>query len=136
MSDELKPCPFCGLEMFVEWRNMRQEPNTYLICKTEGCTAQNIHWDNNDLWNNRPIEDKLQARINELEEYNARLENTLERIANWTRAYPIDVFPEPDWERVREVLAAGGISIDCVSASNMRHVVDGIAKIIEEVTNE
>ncbi len=66
MSEELKPCPFCGEIPFVEWRNIRQETNTYLICKTEGCTAQNIHWDNDESWNTRPIEDELRAALVEL----------------------------------------------------------------------
>ena len=43
-------------------------------------------------------------------------------------AYPLDVFPEPDWKRAGDLLRAGGITIDAVSASYMRHVVEGLAR--------
>lgn len=66
-----------------------------------------------------------QDRIDELEE-------ALQRIVQWSEAYPIDIFPEPDFKKVRELLAAGGITIDSVSASNMRHVVEGVGKIARE----
>lgn len=53
----------------------------------------------------------------------------LQEILRWCNAYPLGVFPEPDFKHVRELLAAGGISLDSVSASNMRHVLEGIAEI-------
>ena len=56
----------------------------------------------------------------------------LARIENWCKAYPLDVFPEPDFTLVRQLLEAGGVTLDAVSASNMRHVVEGIARIINE----
>src|SRR5688572_23760039 len=34
----------------------------------------------------------------------------------WAKAYPLDVFPLPDFARVAEVLKAAGLSLDCVSA--------------------
>jgi hypothetical protein len=46
-----------------------------------------------------------------------------EWIEEWAKAYPLDVFPEPDFKRVNEVLTAAGLSLDCVSAANMRHVI-------------
>ena len=61
-----------------------------------------------------------------------RYEDALERIAQWAKAYPLDIFPEPDFERVNEVLSAAGISLSCVSASNMRHVITGVARIVEK----
>jgi hypothetical protein len=39
------------------------------------------------------------------------------------------VYPEPDLERAAALLAAGGLSLDSVSASNMRHVVEGVSAI-------
>lgn len=48
------------------------------------------------------------------------------------RAYPVDIFPEPDLKKVRELLAAGGITLDAVSAHCMRHVVEGAGKIARE----
>ena len=55
------------------------------------------------------------------------LENRLARIVNWCDAYPLDVFPEPDWGNVRELL--GDALLTQVSAANMRHVVEGMKKI-------
>lgn len=66
-----------------------------------------------------------QDRIDELEE-------ALHKIAQWSDAYPLSVFPEPDWKKVRDLLEAGGITLDSVSASNMRHVVEGVGKIAKE----
>ena len=66
-----------------------------------------------------------QERIDELEA-------ALQRIQQWSEAYQLDIFPEPDWKKVRELLEAGGITLDSVSASNMRHVVEGVGKIARE----
>lgn len=54
---------------------------------------------------------------------NAPLEQFAEWVEQWATAYPVDVFPEPDMSRVRDVLTAAGLSLDQVSASNMRHVI-------------
>jgi hypothetical protein len=61
-----------------------------------------------------------------------RLEHALRFIAKWADAYPKDIFPEPDMKRARELLAAGGIPLDLVSASNMRHVIEQVGKIAKE----
>jgi len=54
------------------------------------------------------------------------------KIENWCKAYPLDVFPEPeDWEEIKHVLQPHGISLDAISASNMRHVVNGIQDLIK-----
>jgi hypothetical protein len=58
-----------------------------------------------------------------------RQRTALERIVQWSEAYPLDVFPEPDLKKVREVLTAAGLSLDQVSASNMRHVITRVAEI-------
>ena len=61
-----------------------------------------------------------------------KLEEALQRIVQWSEAYPLDVFPEPDWKKARALLEAGGISLDSVSASCMRRVVEGVGKIARE----
>ena len=61
-----------------------------------------------------------------------RYEEALRRIVQWSEAYPLAVFPEPDFKRARELLEAGGMTIDAVSASCMRHVVEGVGKIARE----
>lgn len=57
----------------------------------------------------------------------------LTQIEQWAEAYPLTVFPEPDFVKVRELLEAGGITLDSVSASNMRHVLKGVAGIVGPV---
>lgn len=54
----------------------------------------------------------------------------------WCQAYPVEAFPEPDMARAHELLQAGGVALGAVSASNMRHVLSGVARIIEEVVSE
>jgi hypothetical protein len=66
-----------------------------------------------------------QERIEELEE-------ALHKIESWSRAYPLKVFPEPDFKKAAELLAAGGMTLDAISASNMRHVIEGVGKIARE----
>ena len=58
-----------------------------------------------------------------------QLEEALHRIAQWSEAYPLDIFPEPDLKKARELLAAGGITLDAISAHCMRHVIEGVGQI-------
>tara|TARA_R110000868_G_scaffold381184_1_gene647553 strand:+ start:1574 stop:1969 length:396 start_codon:yes stop_codon:yes gene_type:complete len=58
-----------------------------------------------------------------------RLREALEQIAQWSDAYPTEVFPEPDFAQATAALASSGMSIDAVSASNMRHATKGVGKI-------
>ena len=71
----------------------------------------------------------------ELERQQARveaLEDKLERINQWCRAYPRTVFIEPtkeQWAEANKVLEAHRPStpgLTAISGSNMRHVVEGI----------
>jgi hypothetical protein len=64
-----------------------------------------------------------------------KLEEALHRIEAWSRAYPLKVFPEPDFEKAAKLLSAGGITLDAISASNMRHVVQTVALIAREALN-
>jgi hypothetical protein len=59
------------------------------------------------------------------------LEDVLFRVKQWCDAYPLDIFPEPDFKRAHELLTAGGMTLDAIGASNMRHVCTGISKIID-----
>ena len=60
------------------------------------------------------------------------LEDKLERINQWCRAYPRTVFIEPtkeQWAEANKVLEAHRPStpgLTAISGSNMRHVVEGI----------
>lgn len=60
-----------------------------------------------------------------------RMSEALEKIAQWARAYPLSVFPEPDFARAHEVLSAAGMTLDAISASNMRHVITQVQAIVD-----
>lgn len=57
MSEELRPCPFCGGTKICTEKGIN-------LNYCDNCSAES----NVEHWNNRPIEDALQARIAELEE--------------------------------------------------------------------
>jgi hypothetical protein len=63
-------------------------------------------------------------------------ERLREEIAGWEQAYPLSAFPEPDLARAAEVLKADGMTLDAISASNMRHVVSRLAPQIHEAVDE
>jgi len=77
-----------------------------------------------------PREGTFLDRIKRLEAENAALRDKMQRIMTWCDAYPLDIFPEPDFKIAHELLKAGGMTLDAISASNMRHVLDGIRDII------
>lgn len=76
------------------------------------------------------------ADLAKLHTRNDKMESALEAISNWTKAYPLSVFPEPDFKRVRELLEAGGITLDSVSASNMRYVIEEVAELCRDGLSE
>lgn len=68
---ELRPCPFCGsknttLDYFEI--SCPQELGTLVLCGDCGSYSTSV-----DRWNTRPIEDALNARIAELEEFIGKL---------------------------------------------------------------
>jgi hypothetical protein len=70
-------------------------------------------------------------RIRELEEFIEEIDHqydAMQQIDSWCKAYPHDIFPEPDWVEAREKL--GDSLLSRVSAANMRHVTEGIIRII------
>jgi hypothetical protein len=58
-----------------------------------------------------------------------KMEKALWEIAQWAEAYPVAIFPEPDWQRANALLMMGGMSTDPICASAIRHVVRGIGQI-------
>jgi hypothetical protein len=81
----------------------------------------------------RPYVEGLRQRIAELEDQRLKdriddLRDTLSQIDSWCSAYPVEVFPEPNWAEARAKL--GDSLLTRVSSSNMRHVVEGIKRII------
>jgi hypothetical protein len=70
-----------------------------------------------------------QKRIQELEAEIERLTQALTEIESWSRAYPLKAFPEPNLRKAADLLRAGGITLDAVSASAIRHVIEGVGEI-------
>lgn len=54
--------------------------------------------------------------------------DNLQKILDWCEAYPPSVFPEPDFKRAASVLKELGMTLDAISASNMRHILNGVEK--------
>lgn len=69
--------------------------------------------------------DMYQQRIEDLEE-------ALQRIVQWSEAYPLDIFPEPDMAKARILLGYGGMTLDAISAHCMRHCVEGVGKVARD----
>lgn len=74
--------------------------------------------------------------IDRLQKIIDQRESGLQRIVQWSDAYPLKLFPEPDFAKVNEVLKANGITLDAVAASCMRHVVEGVGKIAREALQD
>lgn len=60
-----------------------------------------------------------------------RMADALQQISDWAGAYPLSVFPEPDFARAHEVLQAAGMTLDAISSSNMRHVITRVQAIAD-----
>jgi len=58
------------------------------------------------------------------------MQGKLFKLRQWAKAYPLDVFPEPDFKKAAEVLKDNGMTLDSISASNMRHVIEGVNRIL------
>lgn len=69
------------------------------------------------------------ARRLETETEGLEAADKLQQIRAWCEAYPINMFPEPDWVEVTKLI--GPELLTRVSASNMRHVVEGVRRIID-----
>ena len=73
MSEELRPCPFCGgqalTSTFLDYDDLEYMPldtiEPEVTCENERCI--NGWWLSPNDWNTRPIEDALNASIAELE---------------------------------------------------------------------
>lgn len=63
--------------------------------------------------------DKTRERLHDAEEVIAKVDN-------WARAYPLDVFPEPDIARCAELLNTGGQSIERLAAYARRGAIEWI----------
>jgi hypothetical protein len=78
---------------------------------------------------NNLVEKEKMNNLDDALEKITRLTEALEEIEAWSRAYPLSIFPEPDFAKARALLEAGGITLDAVSASCMRHVVTEVGEV-------
>lgn len=74
--------------------------------------------------------------VKELEAEVERLQDLFRRLQTWQKAYPLKLFPKPDLKKAHKVLKAAGMTLDAISADNMRHVLDRIKDIIDEALGE
>jgi len=78
------------------------------------------------------LDPRLLDAADEIERLNDRVDELAEglrKIVSWSEAYPLDIFPEPDFKKAHEVLRANEMTIDAISASVARHTVEGVGKI-------
>jgi len=76
---------------------------------------------------------KQQAKtIKALREDGEMLEDALREIKNWGDAYPLQCFPEPDMKKAHTLLISGGLTLDAVSASVIRHTIKRVVEIATE----
>lgn len=106
------PCPKCHDGTFA-LASYKPEPDWK--ARAEVLEKENLNY--------AKIFDLQKARIE-------RLEDALQKIYNWSQAYPLDVFPEPDLQLARKLLTDGGVSYDALNAHAMRHVIKGVETIV------
>jgi len=113
------------IDRAIELRDS-ESSTEYIMCDDSGEYTRTLHETGGCDW-----------RCPYCAEDNASLVKTqqeaLHRLQSWIDAYPLDVFPEPNFKAVADVLRDNGISLDAVSASNFRHVLKGVSEIISPV---
>jgi hypothetical protein len=81
------------------------------------------------------ILDERLPRIAAMERAIETMESKLQEIVSWAESYPVDVFPEmkqADLQKARELLEAGGYTLDRLSASIMRRMITEVAPVAHE----
>jgi len=86
-------------------------------------------------WKNSNLEFReAETLINLLIVDNDRMqqhEESIDKIKNWIDAYPLNSFPEPDFKKAARILKENDMTLDSISSSNMRHVLNGLKGIID-----
>ena len=83
-----------------------------------------------------PEPPEIARRLTSLTEKVEGYADALEEIVNWSKAYPLDVFPEPDLKKAHKILKANGMTLDAISASAIRHVVTVTGKMAADALLE
>ena len=66
---------------------------------------------------------------------NYRLHSKIDKVRSWCKSFPLASFPEPDSAKAAKVLKDNGMTLDAISASNMRHVLTRIQSILDDDTH-
>lgn len=109
-----------------------------------GARAASPHAFNDEFWMARGAPDHHQRHARE----NARnhavailraafpilaedADDALRRVSEWAAAYPADVFPEVDLEKVKAALEAAGVNYSALHGTWARHIMNGVAGIVD-----
>lgn len=92
MSEELKPCPFCGETPIYAVTPDGENDSIDCRCGESECFLDDGRF---DQWNCRPIEDAQAVRIEALEAENRRLRETLEMLAKFAGELEKKYYPTP-----------------------------------------
>jgi hypothetical protein len=109
MSEELRPCPFCGSKAltntFLDYEDIENLPTNVIddyepevTCENERCIYG--WWLSPKDWNTRPIEDALRKRIAELEAERDQAKAIVSRLRDFLFDYTqfhISTNPEERW---------------------------------------
>jgi arginyl-tRNA synthetase len=79
---------------------------------------------------------KHMERISELTVELKAKDEALKEIITWANDYSLETFLKPDLQKAAEVLKAAGMTLDSVSADNMRQILDDIKNIVEHALKE
>lgn len=58
------------------------------------------------------------------------LEERLEKVRQWTDAYPIDIFTPPDLKKAHRVLTENGMTLDGISAHVGRVMIENLKRMV------
>ncbi len=89
------------------------------------------HDDDANFYGSEVIKEAWNASAERYRELVEEITDELQKMMSWCNAYPIEVFPEPDFKKAAKVLKDNGMTLDSISASNMRHVLKGLRGHIE-----
>lgn len=92
MSEELKPCPFCGETPIFAVTADGENDSIDCRCGESECFLDDGRL---DQWNCRPIEDAQAVRIEALEAENKRLREALKEIADFANNEYWKRIPDP-----------------------------------------
>ena len=74
------------------------------------------------------VDTALAKRVGDMIAHNATV---MVKLTDWLKAYPLDIFPEPDLKKAHALLQAGGMTLDVISGHIGRDVLTRVLKIID-----